>query len=139
LYAFRIVLQDLANPHAVECAEFEQHRTIESLRFAVFKATQCFPIYPGALGGLLDRHDLAFPCAELEAELLHIVSASEADRVYATDGAMCDCKGASHAWCWHRCAWHVVVLALALTGPHGLLAPVPLAFVTPAQPARLAA
>jgi hypothetical protein len=90
----------------------------------------------GALRRLLDGTSFRF---DPNTRLLHIVSASDAGHVYATDGAACDCKGASHAWCWHRCAWHVVVLALALTDPHGLLAPVPLVFVTPNQPARLAA
>jgi hypothetical protein len=90
----------------------------------------------GALRRLLDGASFRF---DPNTRLLHIESASDAGHVYVTDGAACDCKGASHAWCWHRCAWHVVVLALALTDPHGLLAPVPLVFVAPAQPARLAA
>lgn len=90
----------------------------------------------GALRRLLDGVPFRF---DPNTRVLHIASATDAGHVYATDGASCACKGASHAWCWHRCAWHVVVLALALTDPHGLLAPVPLIFVTPIQPARLAA
>lgn len=90
----------------------------------------------GALRRLLDGAPFRF---DPNTRLLHIASASEADRVYATDGAMCECKGASHAWCWHRCAWHILILTLALTDPHGLLAPVPLVFVAPARSAPLAA
>lgn len=90
----------------------------------------------GALRNLLDGTAFRF---DPNTRLLHIESATDAGRVYTTDGAACDCKGAAHLWCWHRCAWHVVVLALALTDPHGLLAPVPLVFVAPARPLRLAA
>lgn len=52
---------------------------------------------------------------------LAIASQSEQGKTIVTDGASCSCRGATHAHCYHRAGFHLVLLLEAASDPHGLL------------------